>query len=77
MVDMRMGHQYAVNFTRCHREGLVFVDILALLHAAVDEVALPSCFQQGAAARDLVVGSQKCELHRYTSRFGFCILSIA
>ena len=44
------------------------------LHAAVDEAALPSCFQQGAAARDLVVGSQKCELHRYTSQFGFAPL---
>ena len=74
VVDMRMGHQHAVNFTRCHREGLVLVDILALLHAAVDEVALPSCFQQSAAARDLVVGSQKCELHRYTSQFGFAPL---
>ena len=74
VVDMRMGHQHAVNFTRCHRKGLVLVNILPLLHTAVDEVALPSCFQQGAAARDLVVGSQKCELHRYTSQFGFAPL---
>lgn len=58
MVDVGMGDQHAIDLSGGHRDGLVFVHILALLHAAVDEVALPGRFQQRTAARHLVVRAQ-------------------
>ena len=64
MVDVGMGDQHAIDLSGGHRDGLVFVHILALLHAAVDEVALPGRFQQRTAARYLVVRAQKRQFHR-------------
>ena len=67
VVDMGMGGQHAVDLARCNRDGLVLVDILALLHPAVDEVALSRRFQKGTAAGHFVVGTQKRQFHRHTS----------
>ena len=67
VVDMGMGGQHAVDLARCNRDGLVLVDILALLHPAVDEVALTRRFQKGTAAGHFVVGTQKRQFHRHTS----------
>ena len=67
VVDMGMGGQHAVDLARCNRDGLVLVDILALLHPTVDEVALSRRFQKGTAAGHFVVGTQKRQFHRHTS----------
>ena len=69
MVDVCMGGQHPVDLAGCHRDGLVLVYVLALLHAAVDQKALPSRFDQSAAAGDLMVRAQKCDLHKNTSGF--------
>ena len=74
VIHVRVRDEHELDLRRRDGDGDVLKQVASLLHAAVDEVALPSCFQQGAAARDLVVGSQKCELHRYTSQFGFAPL---
>ena len=66
MVDVGMGGQHAVDLAGGHRDGLVLVDILALLHAVIDEVALPGCFQQGTAAGHFMVRAQKRQFHRGT-----------
>ena len=69
MVDVCMGGQHPVDLAGCHRDGLVLVYVLALFHAAVDQKALPSRFDQSAAAGDLMVRAQKCDLHKNTSGF--------
>ena len=69
MVDVCMGGQHPVDLAGCHRDGLVLVYVLPLLHAAVDQKALPSRFDQSAAAGDLMVRAQKCDLHKNTSGF--------
>ena len=71
VVDVCVGDQHTVDLPRCHRDGLVLVDVLALLHPAVDQVALSGRFQQRTAAGDLMVRAQKCDFHRSTSRFQF------
>ena len=63
VVDVSMGRQHTVDLAGGHGDGLVFIGILALLHAAVDEIALPGGFQQGTAARHLMVRAQKCQFH--------------
>ena len=55
VVNMGVGQQNTVDFARSHRQGLVFVDILSLLHAAVNQEMQPTCLKQGAAARYFVV----------------------
>lgn len=70
MVDVGMRRQHTVDLTWGHRDGLVLVDVLALFHAAVDQVALPGCFQQCTAACYLMVRTQKCQFHKHTSRYG-------
>ena len=69
MVDMGMGSQHPVDFPGSDRNGLIFVDILALLHAAVDQKAPPGGFDHGAAAGDLMVRAQKRDLHAKHLRF--------
>ena len=69
MVDVCMGGQHPVDLAGCHRDGLVLVYVLALFHAAVDQKALSSRFDQSAAAGDLMVRAQKCDLHKNTSGF--------
>ena len=69
MVDMGMGSQHPVDFPGSNRDGLIFVDILALLHAAVDQKAPSGRFDQRAAAGDLMVRAQKRDLHKNTSGF--------
>ena len=48
-------------------KGCVLEGVRALLHAAIDQKALPSRFQQGTAAGHLMVRAQKCDLHKNTS----------
>ena len=55
MVDMGMGDEHKVDLAGGYGQRLVFVHILALLHAVVDEEPLPCRFQHGAAAGHLVV----------------------
>ena len=69
MVDMGMGSQHPVDFPGSDRNGLIFVDILALLHAAVDQKAPSGRFDQRTAAGDLMVRAQKRDLHKNTSGF--------
>jgi len=66
VVDVRMGSQHPVDFAGCHRDGLVLVDILALLHAAVDQEPTARGFQQRTAAGDLMVRAQKRDFHPKT-----------
>ena len=66
VVDVRMGSQHPVDLAGCHRDGLVLVDILALLHAAVDQEPTARGFQQRTAAGDLMVRAQKRDLHPKT-----------
>ena len=66
-VDMGMGGQHAVDLARRNGDGLVLIDILALFHTTVDEVALSRRFQEGTAAGHFVVGTQKRQFHRHTS----------
>ncbi len=58
VVDMGMGGQHAVDLARCNRDGLVLIDILALFHTTVDEVALSRRFQEGTTAGHFVVSTQ-------------------
>ena len=67
VVDMGMGGQHAVDLARRNGDGLVLIDILALFHTTVDEVALSRRFQEGTAAGHFVVGTQKRQFHRHTS----------
>ena len=55
VVDVGMGQQNGVNLPRPHRKGLVFIDVLPLLHAAVNQEMQPTSLQQGAAAGHLMV----------------------
>ena len=55
VVDVGVGQQNAVDLAGRHGQRLVLVDILALLHAAVDQEMQPPCLQQGTAARYFVV----------------------
>lgn len=64
---MGMGGQHAVDLARRNGDGLVLIDILALFHTTVDEVALSRRFQEGTAAGHFVVGTQKRQFHRHTS----------
>ena len=64
---MSMGGQHAVDLARRNGDGLVLIDILALFHTTVDEVALSRRFQEGTAAGHFVVGTQKRQFHRHTS----------
>ena len=66
VVDVRMGSQHPVDLAGCHRDGLVLVDIPALLHAAVDQEPTTRGFQQRTAAGDLMVRAQKRDLHPKT-----------
>ena len=72
VVDVGVGGQHPVDLARCHRDRLVLVDILALLHAAVDQKAPPGGFDHGTAAGDLMVRAQKRDLHAKHLRSGFC-----
>ena len=55
MVNMCMGDQHKIDLAGGYGQGLIFICVLALLHAVVDEEALPCCLQHGAAAGHLVV----------------------
>ena len=55
VVDVGVGQKHPVHLPRADGQGLVFIDILALLHPAVDEEVQPARLQQGTAAGHLVV----------------------
>ena len=55
VVDVGVGQQHAVDLLHRDGQGLVLIDILALLHTAVDQNVQPPCLQQGAAACHLMV----------------------
>ena len=57
MVDMGMGEQQCLIGAGGIRQLGIFVDIAALLHAAVDQDAVACCLQLGAAAGDLTVST--------------------
>ena len=63
VVDVGMGRQHTVDLAGGHGDGLILIGIPALLHAAVDEIALPGGFQQSTAARHLMVRAQKRQFH--------------
>ena len=52
---MGMGGQHAVDLARRNGDGLVLIDILALFHTTVDEVALSRRFQEGTTAGHFVL----------------------
>ena len=55
VVDVGVGQQDPVDLPGGDGQGLVLVDILALLHAAVDQEMQPARLQQGTAARNFMV----------------------
>ena len=67
VVDVGVGQQHKVQLRRRHRNGFVFVDVGALLHAAVHQKLLSRRLQIIAAAGHLMGGAQKCKLHRLSS----------
>ena len=63
MVNVGMGQKQAVQLAGSHGNRLVFIDIAALFHAAVDKKLLAAGGKQGAAAGYFMVGAQKCQFH--------------
>ena len=57
VVDMGMGQQQGLIGAGGIGQVGIFVDIAALLHAAVDQDAVARCLQLGAAAGDLTVST--------------------
>ena len=57
VVDVCMGEQQCLIGAGGIRQLGIFVDIAALLHAAVDQDAVARCLQLGAAAGDLPVST--------------------
>ena len=66
---MGVCEKNVINLTVAYRQLCIDVWIIPLLHAAVDQKALPSRFDQSAAASNLMVRAQKCDLHKNTSGF--------
>ena len=59
MVNMRMGKQKGIYVARRTRQIAIFIDILALLHAAVDKNFFAAGFKQGARAGHFMSSAQK------------------
>ena len=59
VIHMSVGQQYEIQCLRRHRQRLVDVDVLALLHAIVHKAALVPHFQIGTAACDLMGRAQE------------------
>ena len=57
MVDVGVSQQQSFVGAGGMGQVGVFVDVAALLHAAVDQDAVPRCLQLGAAAGDLTVST--------------------
>jgi len=49
-----MGQQHKVNIPRLHRNFHIFIQVLALLHTAVDNTFFVADFEKSAAAGDLM-----------------------
>ena len=60
MVDVGMGQQYEVDVSRLYGQFHIFVQILALLHAAVHQTADGTCFNECAAACHFVGSADEC-----------------
>ena len=54
MVYMRVGHEREVEHGRRNGQLLIFKNVLALLHAAVNNALFIPDFEKGAASRYLV-----------------------
>lgn len=54
MVDVRVGDQHKIKNARRDRQLLIFKQIRALLHAAVDNTLFVANLKKRAASRDLV-----------------------
>ena len=60
---MRVGHQNKIQDICRDRKLLIFKQILALLHAAVDKTLFVAYLEKRAASRDLVGSAQECYFH--------------
>lgn len=56
-LDVGVGQQHAVHLAGGQRQGLVLIDVAALLHAAVHHQVETAGLQKIAAAGDLMGGA--------------------
>ena len=56
--------KYKVYVSGRHGELAIFINIRALLHAAVNQKLFAAGFKQGAGARNLVCRTEKCQFHK-------------
>ena len=76
MIDMGMCEKYKVYGRGRHGKLAVFINIWALLHAAVYQDFFAAGFKQGAGASNLVCCTEKRQFHKILrSRFSFVGLS--
>ena len=66
MIDMRMGQQYIINLVDRDRNILIYIDISALLQAAVNQNAFIAGFYIVTTAGHFVVGAYKAKFHEKT-----------
>ncbi len=69
MVDVRMGQQNAVQLSGCHGQGLILINVAALLHAAINQIIAPVGRQQRAATGYFMGSAQKGQFHRESLLF--------
>ena len=63
VVDVGVGQQHKVQLRSPDRQGLVFKEILPLLHAAVHQALFIAHLDERAAAGDLMGRAEKCDFH--------------
>ena len=78
MVDMSVGQQGKIQLPGRDGQSLIFKQVPPLFHAAVHDALLVPHLDIGAAAGDLMGGTQKCDLHIKRSfcsmfRFSVCL----
>ena len=64
MVNVGMCEKYKVYVGGRHGKLAIFINIRALLHAAVNQKLFAAGFKQGAGARNLVCRTEKCQFHK-------------
>ena len=64
VVDVGVGQQDEVDVPGLHGQFHIFIQVLALLHAAVHQPLDVPNFNEGAAAGDLMGGADKCQFHK-------------
>ena len=76
MIDVGMCEKYKVNGGGRHGKFTVFINIRALLHAAVYQNLFSAGFEQSARTRNLVRRTEKRQFHKILrSRFSVVGLS--